>query len=120
MAIKNKNFENFLFSVGGVIAMFVLLAGIYVLSHVAAKRIDLTEEKMFTLSDGTKAILKKLDTPVQIRYYVSQGQEQPGGNKFTHNCLPCGDGHGQQQFHGAHPPLLGPQAHPRRRDEEKI
>ena len=77
MAIKNKSFENFLFSVGGVIAMFLLLAGIYVLSHMAAKRVDLTEEKMFTLSPGTKAILKKLDTPVQIRFYATQGKDVP-------------------------------------------
>ncbi len=57
--------------------MFLLLAGIYVISHLAAQRIDLTEEKMYTLSEGTKAILKKLDTPVQIRFYVTQGKDMP-------------------------------------------
>ena len=63
MTGQRKSIENFLFSVGGIIAMFLLLAGIYIISHFAAARIDLTEEKMFTLSPGTKAILKKLDTP---------------------------------------------------------
>lgn len=57
--------------------MFLLLAGIYIISHFAAARIDLTEEKMFTLSAGTKAILKKLDTPVQIRFYATQGKDMP-------------------------------------------
>src|SRR5690606_18564765 len=69
--------ENFLFSVGGVLAMFLLLAGAYVIAHMAAARIDLTEEKMFTLSPGTKAILKKLDTPVHIRFYSTQSKEMP-------------------------------------------
>jgi len=74
---QKKNIENFLFSLGGVAAMFVLLAGIYIISHLAAARIDLTQEKMFTLSPGTKAILKKLDTPVQIRFYATQSKEMP-------------------------------------------
>src|SRR5688500_526737 len=74
---QRKSIENFLFSVGGIIAMFLLLAGIYIISHFAAQRIDLTEERMFTLSPGTKAILKKLDTPVQIRFYATQGKDVP-------------------------------------------
>jgi ABC-type uncharacterized transport system involved in gliding motility auxiliary subunit len=77
MVGRKKGIEDFLFSVGGVLAMFLLIAGIYVISHLAAQRVDLTEEKMFTLSAGTKAILKKLDTPVQIRYYVTQGKDMP-------------------------------------------
>jgi ABC-type uncharacterized transport system involved in gliding motility auxiliary subunit len=74
---QRKSIENFLFSVGGIIAMFLLLAGIYIISHFAAARIDLTQERMFTLSPGTKAILKKLDTPVQIRFYATQGKDVP-------------------------------------------
>src|SRR6185436_17032692 len=35
---------------------------------------DLTEDKLYTLSPGTKAILKKLDTPVEVRFYFSQGE----------------------------------------------
>ncbi len=77
MVGRSKNLENFLFSVGGVGAMFALLAGIYIISHLAAVRVDNTEEGMFTLSDGTKAILKKLDTPVQIRFYATQSKDMP-------------------------------------------
>lgn len=77
MVGQKKRIEEFLFSVGGILAMFLLLAGLYIISHLAAQRIDLTEEKTFTLSDGTKAILKKLDTPVQIRFYSTQGKEMP-------------------------------------------
>ena len=37
-------------------------------------RLDLTQEKAYTLSAGTRAILKKLDTPVTIRFYCTQSE----------------------------------------------
>lgn len=74
---RSKGIENFLFSVGGVIAMFLLLTGIYIISHISAVRVDMTEEKAYTLSAGTKAILKKLDTPVQLKFYATQGKDMP-------------------------------------------
>jgi ABC-type uncharacterized transport system involved in gliding motility auxiliary subunit len=77
MSTKSKTFESFLFSIGGVAAMFFLLVGVYIISHVASERVDLTQEKLYTLSPGTKAILKKLDTPVEIRFYSTQGKEMP-------------------------------------------
>src|SRR3954469_15475998 len=77
MDVQKKGLQNFLFSIGGVIAMFFILIGVYIVSHLVSKRIDLTQEKMFTLSPGTKAILKKLDTPVTINYYATQGKDMP-------------------------------------------
>ncbi|HTD85559.1 MAG TPA: Gldg family protein, partial [Candidatus Binatia bacterium] len=38
-------------------------------------RVDLTAEKLYTLSPGTKKILAKLDGPVEIRYYVTEGEK---------------------------------------------
>ena len=52
--------------------MFVILVAAYVIAGVVRARFDFTQEKLYTLSAGTKEILKKLDTPVQIRFYVSQ------------------------------------------------
>ena len=77
MTAKKSNLENFLFSVAGVIVMLFIMIAVYVISHVASKRIDLTAEKLYTLSPGTKAILKKLDTPVEIRFYCTQGKDMP-------------------------------------------
>src|SRR5215204_2872311 len=74
---KKSNLESYLFSVVGVIAMFVILAAVYVIIHMAAVRVDVTSDKLNTLSPGTKAILKKLDTPVQIRFFATQGREMP-------------------------------------------
>ena len=59
---------------GGVAAMAVILIAFNVLAGVAKQRIDLTKEKAFTLSQGTRAILNKLDTPIKIRFYCTQGE----------------------------------------------
>jgi ABC-type uncharacterized transport system involved in gliding motility auxiliary subunit len=70
--MQNKNLQTVLYSTVGVAAMgLVLIAGNAVLS-VVKQRLDLTQEKAFTLSPGTKAILKKLDTPVKIRFYATR------------------------------------------------
>jgi ABC-type uncharacterized transport system involved in gliding motility auxiliary subunit len=74
---KKNNIEGYLFSVVGVIAMFVILIAAYIISTMAPARIDVTAGKVNTLSDGTRAILGKLDTPVQIRFFASQGEGLP-------------------------------------------
>jgi ABC-type uncharacterized transport system involved in gliding motility auxiliary subunit len=59
---------------GGVAAMAVILIAVNVLAGVFKERVDLTKERAFTLSPGTRAILSKLDTPVKIRFYCTQGE----------------------------------------------
>lgn len=70
--MKQKSFETILFSTVGVIAMFLILVAINFIAANFKQRVDLTAEKAYTLSKGTRAILAKLDTPVQVRFYVSQ------------------------------------------------
>jgi ABC-type uncharacterized transport system involved in gliding motility auxiliary subunit len=59
---------------GGVAAMAIILIAFNVLAGVAKQRVDLTKEKAFTLSKGTRAILSKLDTPIKIRLYCTQAE----------------------------------------------
>ncbi len=73
--MKKKTLQTGLFSVVGVAAMLLILVAINYIAGRAKQRIDLTAEHAYTLSPGTKAILKKLDTPVQIRFYVSQSAD---------------------------------------------
>jgi ABC-type uncharacterized transport system involved in gliding motility auxiliary subunit len=70
--MQKKSLETFLYSVGGVIAMALILVAVNVITSGVRKRVDLTKEKAYTLSDGTRTILAKLDTPVKIRFYCSQ------------------------------------------------
>ncbi len=69
---KKSNITAYLFSGMGVVIMLVIMAALYVIAGVVKFRVDFTEDKLYTLSDGTKAILKKLDTPVQVRFYCTQ------------------------------------------------
>ena len=70
--MKKKGLETLLYSTIGVVAMALLLIAFNVIAGAIKKRIDLTQEKAYTLSAGTKAILHKLDTPVQVRFYCTQ------------------------------------------------
>jgi ABC-type uncharacterized transport system involved in gliding motility auxiliary subunit len=69
--MKGK-FNSLLYSVVGVVAVLVILVGINLLGGLFKVRSDLTENKLYTLSNGTKKILKKLDTDVVIRFYFSK------------------------------------------------
>ena len=72
--MQKKSFQTILYSTVGVLAMLGILILFNFIAGAARTRLDLTQEKAFTLSAGTKAILKKLDTPVTIRFYCTQSE----------------------------------------------
>jgi len=55
----------------GLIMVFVIALLVNYVIGMFGGRVDLTENKVFTLSQGTRNILSRLDTPVSIRYYVT-------------------------------------------------
>jgi len=72
--MQKKSLETILYSTAGIVVMLVILVAANVIAGVKPVRADLTQEKAFTLSAGTKAILKKLDTPVKVRFYCTQSE----------------------------------------------
>lgn len=68
-SVKNK-----VVSGTGLILATCLFIATIILANTALTtwRIDLTENKLFTLSEGTINILKNLEEPVQIDFYFSQ------------------------------------------------
>ncbi len=60
------------FGVGALVAIVVLANWLVSLTPLGNRGHDFTENKTHTLSEGTRAILKELDTPVVIRYYASR------------------------------------------------
>ncbi|MDQ3624671.1 MAG: Gldg family protein [Verrucomicrobiota bacterium] len=72
--MKKKGFKIYLYSTVGVVAMFVILVAVNLIAARGKARIDLTAERAYTLSPGTRQILSKLDTPVQIRFYCTRGE----------------------------------------------
>src|SRR5437870_10908509 len=72
--MKKKSCETVIYSAVGVAAMALIVIAFNIISGAATARIDLTKEKAYTLSPGTKAILAKLDTPVKVRFYCTQSE----------------------------------------------
>ena len=70
--MKKSKLDTFFYSTIGVIAVALILIAINFIAARAHKRVDLTAEKAYTLSPGTRAILGKLDTPVLIRFYCTK------------------------------------------------
>ena len=67
-----KKTENLLYSAGGLAAAFMILVLLNLVLGAVRGRIDLTQGKLYTLSDGTRAVLDKLQAPVKIRLYFTQ------------------------------------------------
>jgi ABC-type uncharacterized transport system involved in gliding motility auxiliary subunit len=78
--MKKSGYETILYSAGGVAIVLVILVVFNALAGAFKVRLDLTREKAYTLSAGTRAILNKLDTPVKIRFYYYGGE---GGAQET-------------------------------------
>jgi gliding motility-associatede transport system auxiliary component len=69
--MKGK-FDHLLYSAVGVIAVLIIIVAINLFGGFFKFRSDLTDNKLYTLSDGTKKILNKLDTDVVVRLYFSK------------------------------------------------
>lgn len=70
-----------------LLVAFVLFLAVNVLSQagLTGARLDLTRDKLFTLSQGTRAILRKIDEPITLRFYFSTrlGKELPAFAKYA-------------------------------------
>src|SRR5712672_91640 len=70
----HKKTENLLYSAGGLVAAALILVLLNFVLGAVRGRIDLTQGKLYTLSEGTRAVLGKLGSPVKIRLYFSQNE----------------------------------------------
>jgi ABC-type uncharacterized transport system involved in gliding motility auxiliary subunit len=70
--MKSKGLQTILYSAVGLGAMALILIAFNVVTGAFKVRLDLTEEKAYTLSSGTRAILKGLESPIKIRFYCTQ------------------------------------------------
>ena len=75
----------------GLAVAVVLFFTVNVLSHVAFRsvRFDLTEQRLYTLTEGSRNILQGLDEPVTLRLYLSKklAVELPGIQGYTNRVL---------------------------------
>ena len=74
-----KNASNaFLKGLGGLIGLIALLAILVAINAIISSiniRKDLTDEKLYSLSDGTRSMLSKLERPVTLKlFFMPQHQ----------------------------------------------
>jgi ABC-type uncharacterized transport system involved in gliding motility auxiliary subunit len=71
----------------GLLCAFVLFVAVNVLARaeLSGYRIDLTHDKLFTLSRGTHAVIGHIDEPITVRFYFSSalGKEIPALAKYA-------------------------------------
>src|SRR5687767_8559740 len=72
-----KKHENLIYSAIGLLALFLILIAVNFLITRVPARVDLTDGNLYTLSDGTRRVLRGLDAPVKVRLYMSQGESVP-------------------------------------------
>lgn len=76
-----------LMTTGGLLIAVALFVAFNIFSNALFKsaRLDLTDNNLYTLSQGTKNILQSLDEPVTLRFYLSQHlvASLPGINSYA-------------------------------------
>ena len=73
-----KKYEHLIYSTVGLVALLlVLVAANYLISRSSTRIADLTEGNLYTLSDGTRKVLRGLQSPVTVKLYISQGEAVP-------------------------------------------
>ena len=55
----------------GLVALLAILAAVNVIVGSVRLRVDLTQEKLYTLSAGTRRMLKALDRPVTLKLFFN-------------------------------------------------
>ena len=73
--MNKKTLEHLLYSTGGLVALVAVLIAANFILGAFNLRADLTEGDVYTLSPGTRQVLGKLEAPVRLRLYYSQGSE---------------------------------------------
>jgi ABC-type uncharacterized transport system involved in gliding motility auxiliary subunit len=72
--VNDSRLRKVVFGIGGLIALAVLFLGVVMLSNVGLRgaRMDLTQNKLYTLSPGTQQVLGELKEPVNLYFYFSR------------------------------------------------
>ena len=70
----------------GIALAIVLFFGINILADALFKsaRLDLTADRLFTLSDGTKQVLAAIQEPIDLRFYYTEQLDEAGPYFATH------------------------------------
>lgn len=71
-AQKGHNFKKALISTTGLLVLLVIIVLLNVIFSFANIRWDTTEDKIHTLSDGTKTILSNMEQPLVVKFFFNE------------------------------------------------
>jgi ABC-type uncharacterized transport system involved in gliding motility auxiliary subunit len=79
--MASKAMKRGLVSLGGLVLVAIVFVAVNVIGNATlnSARLDLTADKLFTLSEGTRSVLGKIQEPITLRLYFSDrlGKEIP-------------------------------------------
>ena len=61
---------------GSVVLLLICLVAVNLMAHFLPIRYDLTEERLYTISEGSRKILAGLTDPVRINFYYSRNNSE--------------------------------------------
>jgi ABC-type uncharacterized transport system involved in gliding motility auxiliary subunit len=78
MKLSFQKSEHLIYGMVGLVALLlILVAANYLITRVPSRIADLTDGKLYTLSPGTRQVLRNLQAPVRLKLYISQGESVP-------------------------------------------
>jgi ABC-type uncharacterized transport system involved in gliding motility auxiliary subunit len=83
--MKGSNKTGLTFGAIAVSLVLLLAINILVSTGVRSVRLDLTEEKLFTVSEGTRDVLGSIDETIRLNFYFSSalGEQSPGHANYA-------------------------------------
>ncbi|MDI6450795.1 Gldg family protein [Anaerobaca lacustris] len=69
--------------VGAALVLVIAFSGISISQNLGRRwKVDVTDQKLYTLSDGTKAILGRLNQPIKIRFFYAKTAAMKGPDQI--------------------------------------
>ena len=71
--------------VGAALVLVIAFSGISISQNLGRRwKVDVTDQKLYTLSDGTKAILGRLNQPIKIRFFYAKTAAMKGPDQIRY------------------------------------
>lgn len=69
--------------VGAALVLVIAFSGISICQDIGRRwKVDVTDQRLYTLSDGTKAILGKLNQPIKIKLFYAKTAAMKGPDQI--------------------------------------